>query len=66
MFAANPLTVASNFSAYSGVTYASVLSTAASQGISTGFTTSGTLLGSVYASLTLIVFMYSSILRWAR
>ena len=60
LFAANPLTVASNFSTYSGVTYASVLSTAASQGISTGFTTSGTLLGSVYASLTLIAFMYSS------
>jgi amino acid transporter len=60
LFAANPATVASNFSTYAGVSYASVLSTAASQGISTGFTANGTLLGSVYAALTLIAFMYSS------
>ena len=60
LFSANPSTVASNFSTYSGVSYSSILSTAASQGISTGFTSNGTLLGSVYAALTLIAFMYSS------
>jgi amino acid transporter len=60
LFSANPTTVANNFAAYSGVTEASVLSTASSQGITTAFTSNGTLLGSVYAALTLIAFMYSS------
>jgi amino acid transporter len=60
LFSVNPSTVTSNFNRYAPVTMNNVTSTAAANGISTGFTAGGTLFGSVFATLTLIAFMYSA------
>lgn len=60
LFSTNPADVVRNFNALAPLTYNKVFSLAANNGISTNFTLTGTLFGSVFATQTLIAFMYSA------